>query len=107
MKIAIRYYTKTGNTEKLARAIEEVTNVEAKDIFQKLDDDVDILFLGSSVYAAGVDDEVKKFISNIDVKDYEPLEVTEGPEPITYDDVIDAHRFIKELEGDWNKYLSK
>ena len=44
-------------------------------------------------------------LSNVDVKNYEPLEVTEGPEPINYDDVIDAHRFIKNLDADWNKYL--
>lgn len=43
--------------------------------------------------------------SDIDVKDYEPLEVQEGPDPISYDDVIDAHRFIKSLDADWNKYL--
>lgn len=44
-------------------------------------------------------------ISNVDVKDYEPLEVVQGPEPINYDDVIDAHNFIKNLEDDWSKYL--
>lgn len=43
--------------------------------------------------------------SDIDVKNFEPLEVVEGAEPITYDDVIDAHRFIQDLKGDWNKYL--
>lgn len=67
MKIAIRYYTKTGNTKKLAEAISSVTNVEAKSIDEKLSEDVDILFLGSSVYAAGVDKRVKEFIKNIDV----------------------------------------
>ncbi len=46
-------------------------------------------------------------LSDIDIKNYEPLEVTEGPDPISYDDVIDAHRFIKNLEKDWNKYLPK
>lgn len=46
-------------------------------------------------------------LSNIDVKNYEPLEVVEGPDPITFDDVIDAHRFIQELDGDWGKYLPK
>ena len=45
--------------------------------------------------------------SDINLKNYEPLEVVEGPEPINYDDVIDAHRFIKELKNDWNKYLPK
>ena len=44
-------------------------------------------------------------ISNFDVKNYEPLEVQEGPEPINYDDVIDAHRFIKNLDADWQKHL--
>ena len=67
MKIAIRYYTKTGNTKKLAEAISSVVNVEAKTIDEKLSEDVDILFLGSSVYAAGVDKRVKEFIKNIDV----------------------------------------
>ena len=43
--------------------------------------------------------------SDIDVKDYEPLEVQEGPDPITYDDVMDAHRFIKTLDADWQKHL--
>ena len=67
MKVAIRYYTRTGNTEKLAKVIEEVTGVEAKKVDNKLEEDVDILFLGSSVYAAGIDNEIKKFIAGIDV----------------------------------------
>lgn len=45
--------------------------------------------------------------SDINIKNPEPLEVQEGPEPINYDDVIDAHRFIKNLDSDWNKYLPK
>lgn len=43
--------------------------------------------------------------SDIAVKESEPLVVKEGPEPINYDDVIDAHRFIQDLKGDWNKYI--
>ena len=37
-------------------------------------------------------------ISNVEVKS-EPLEIQEGPDPINYDDVIDAHRFIKNKNG--------
>lgn len=33
------------------------------------------------------------------------LEVINGPEPISYDDVIDAHRFIQNLDGNWQKHL--
>ena len=67
MKIAIRYYTKTGNTKKLAEAIGSAINIEAKTVDEPLTEDVDILFLGSAVYAAGIDKRVKEFIENINV----------------------------------------
>lgn len=68
MKVAVRYYTKSGNTEKLAAAIAEAVGVDAHDVSVPLSEDVDILFLGSSVYAAGVDPAVKQFISNLQVE---------------------------------------
>ena len=64
MKVAIRYYTRSGNTKKLADAIAEAVGVEAKDVSVPLEEPVDILLLGSSVYAAGVDDAVKQFIAD-------------------------------------------
>lgn len=67
MKYAVRYFSKTGNTKKIADAIADSLGVEALDVTHQLDEDVDILFLGSSVYAAGVDNEIKKFISGINV----------------------------------------
>ena len=67
MKIAIRYYTKTGHTKQLAEAIGSAVNVEAKTVDEPLTEDVDILFLGSAVYAAGIDKRIKKFISEISV----------------------------------------
>ena len=68
MKIAIRYYTRSGNTKKLADAISKAIGVQAETTSVPMTEDVDILFLGSSVYAAGVDDEVKEFINGISVK---------------------------------------
>lgn len=68
MKIEVRYYTRTGNTKKLAEAIAKAVGAEAKTVEEPLQEDVDILFLGSSVYAYGVDESIKKFISNIDVR---------------------------------------
>lgn len=68
MKIAIRYYTKSGNTRKLAEAIGRAIGVAPEDISNPLTEDVDLLFLGSSVYKAGVDKAVKRFISDLDVK---------------------------------------
>lgn len=64
MNIAIRYCSKTGNTKKLADAIGQAINVTPEEVSAKLDEKVDILFLGSAVYAAGVDDSVKDFLKD-------------------------------------------
>lgn len=66
MKIAIRYFTRTGNTKKLAEAIGAVAGVPAEMLDVPVEENVDILFLGSSVYAAGVDEKVKEFIDSMD-----------------------------------------
>ena len=67
MKLAVRYYSRGGNTKKIAEAIAKAVGVEAKTVSEPLTEDVDILFLGSAPYAFDVDDEVKKFIGGIHV----------------------------------------
>ena len=64
MNIAIRYYTRSGNTKKLADAISEALNIEAFDVSMPLSEKTDILFLGCSYYAFDVDPIVKDFIVN-------------------------------------------
>lgn len=68
MKIEIRYFSRGGNTKKLAEAISKAINIPAKTTDEPLSEDIDVLFLGSSVYAYGVDENVKEFIKNISVK---------------------------------------
>lgn len=65
MKFAVRYYTKTGNTEKLAKVIAKELGVEALPISEGLKEKVDYLFLGNSWYAFNIDPEVKEFISTL------------------------------------------
>lgn len=36
-----------------------------------------------------------------------PLEIQDGPEPINYNDVIDAHRFIKDLDEHWKERIKE
>lgn len=62
MNIAIRYYTRSGNTKKLAEAIGQALGVEALPVEIPLAGPVDMLFLGCSYYAFDVDDHVKSFI---------------------------------------------
>ena len=64
MKTEIRYFTKTGNTKKLAEAIAAELGTEAKDLSVPLSEKTDILFLCSSVYWAGADSSVKKYIKD-------------------------------------------
>ncbi len=66
MKIAVRYYTKTGNTERLAKAVAEAVGVKAEPISVPVDEEVDILFLGNSYYAFSIDPEVRDFIGSLD-----------------------------------------
>jgi flavodoxin len=63
MKAAVRYYTKGGNTRKVAEAMAEAIGVEARSIDIPLEEAVDVLFLGNSVYAANMDKEVKEFVT--------------------------------------------
>ena len=63
MNIAVRYYTRSGNTKKLADAVAKTASVEAKDITNPLAEKADILFLGCSYYAFDVDEAVKRFIT--------------------------------------------
>ena len=66
MKIAVRYYTKTGNTKRLAEAIAEAVGAEALPLNAPIEEPVDILFLGNSYYAFTIDPEVREFIRKLD-----------------------------------------
>lgn len=66
MRFAVRYYTKTGNTKRLAEAIAKELGVEALPISEPVDEQVDFLFMGNSYYAFDIDPEVKKFVSSLD-----------------------------------------
>lgn len=66
MNTAVRYYTKTGNTKRLAEAVASAVGVEALPLDAPLEEPVDILFLGNSYYAFTIDPEVREFIRKLD-----------------------------------------
>ena len=66
MNIEIRYHSKTGHMQKMAEAVSSVLGVEAKTLDKPLSNDVDVLLLGSAVYAAGIDGKVKDFIASLE-----------------------------------------
>lgn len=64
LRIAIRYFTKSkkGNTKKLADRLSSKLGVEAKEVKEDLNEEVDTLFLVNAMYAATIDKEVKTFL---------------------------------------------
>lgn len=66
MKIAIRYYTKSkkGNTEKIAKFIEDRIHVPALDVTHPLEEEVELVLLVNAMYAADIDKAIKQFLRN-------------------------------------------
>lgn len=65
MKTAIRYYSKFGHTRKMATVVSEEIGVEPLTIEIPITEPVDVLYLGSAVYASVIDWRVKKFIKTL------------------------------------------
>ncbi|WP_305767799.1 flavodoxin domain-containing protein [Candidatus Epulonipiscium viviparus] len=66
MKTKVVYFTKSGHTETIAKAIAEELNTEASTIDDPLTEQVDILFLGASLYKMGIDKKVLAFVDSLD-----------------------------------------
>lgn len=65
MNIQIRYYSQTGNTKQVAEAIGEQLGITAQSTAVPISEEVDVLFLGSAVYGADVDKNIKNFIAEL------------------------------------------
>lgn len=66
MSIAIRYFSKTGNTEKVAQELGGHLNVEAKSVDTPLAGPVDQLYLGGAIHMGSIDKELKAFVAQLD-----------------------------------------
>ena len=66
MNLCIRYFTKSkkGNTKKLSDFISNRINVEALDVSNNLNEEVNYLILVNALYANNIDKEVKVFLEN-------------------------------------------
>ncbi len=68
MSVAVRYYSRSGNTRKVAEYIAEVAGVEAVSVDAKdavLSEKADILFIGGALYAYGIDDNLKQYLKTL------------------------------------------
>lgn len=66
MKTAVAYYSKTGNTEKIAKAMAEAVGTHAIDVsINDLVEPVDLLFVGGAIYGGKLDDALVRFIKSL------------------------------------------
>ena len=72
LKILITYYSKTGNTEKIAKSIgeglkgEDVDLKPIKDVDASTLKNYDLIFLGSGIYASRVDKSLSQLVDAAD-----------------------------------------
>ncbi len=69
MNIAVRYYSRSGNTKAVADAIAKAAGVSAvsADRFEApIAEPVDVLFIGGALYAYGLDKHLKDYIQTLD-----------------------------------------
>lgn len=68
MNIAVRYYSRSGNTKVIAEAIAEAAGVNAVSVDAAeapIDGKADILFIGGALYAYGLDGHLKEYLSSV------------------------------------------
>ena len=72
-------------------------NEFTKDSIKIIDRDSDVMVCSLSCEKCCKDFGEIVFNYDRKSKNHSPLEIIEGPPPISYDDVIDAHKFFKNL----------
>ena len=68
MSVAVRYYSRSGNTQKVAEYIAEAAGVDAVSVDSKdaeLNEKVDTLFIGGALYAYGIDGNLKQYLRGL------------------------------------------
>ena len=68
MNIAVRYYSRSGNTRAVAEAIAAAANVKAVSVDQPdaaLAGPADVLFIGGALYAYGIDSHMKEYLKSL------------------------------------------
>ena len=72
MNIAVRYYSRSGNTKAVAEAIAKAADVEAVSVDQNnaaITEPVDVLFVGGALYAYGIDNKLKEYLQTLKKED--------------------------------------
>ena len=68
MNIAVRYYSRSGNTKAVAEAIAKAVGVDAVSVEKaeaQINEPIDVLFVGGALYAYGLDNRLKEYLKTL------------------------------------------
>jgi flavodoxin len=68
MGVAVRYYSRSGNTKKVAEYIAKAAGVSAVSVDSTdaaISERADVLFIGGALYAYGIDDNLKQYLKTL------------------------------------------
>ena len=71
MNYAVRYYSRSGNTKAVAEAFSNELGVDAisvDNVSVPANEEADILFIGGALYAYGIDEHLKAYLSDLSSK---------------------------------------
>ncbi len=66
MKTAVRYYSRGGNTKKIAEAIAEAAGVPARTLDEPLEGPIDLLFLGGAIYGGKIHEQLANYLAALE-----------------------------------------
>jgi len=72
MDIAVRYFSRSGNTKSVAEAIAKTAGTQAVSVDREnaaLTEPVDVLFIGGALYAYGIDSRLKEYLKTLKKED--------------------------------------
>lgn len=98
MKTAVAYYSKTGNTRKIAEAMAESVGTHAIDVsINDLVEPLDLLFVGGAVYGGKLDEALVSFIKSLTPEKIKRVAVFS-----TYFTIETASKMIEKLLAEQN-----
>lgn len=106
MRIAVRYHSRSGNTEKIARAIASAAGTTAENCRKWMDQPVDLLFIGGGVYAGKLDDILTRYLEDLGpelVKNVAVFSSSAGRKPVLplFKAILDLNR-VRVLKPDFH-----
>ena len=103
MKYAVRYFSKFGHSEQMAKVVGEVAGVKPESVDTPLTEDVDILFIGAGLFLGKVNGRIKEFARTLDPKKVKKV-VLFGSSALIDTTVAQMRKIFEELGFNVSEY---